>query len=120
MRHVCFYDGQCGLCRGSTTLLYRLDWLGRLEFRDMQAHDLPVRPELAMRGMTMRTPGGRILIGFPAVRRALLQTPLGASLAAVLYLPGISAVAARVYRVVATRRRRDACANPPSPSIRHA
>lgn len=108
-RDTCFYDAQCGLCRRTVRVLRALDWLRRLEFVDMnRAADLPVDPALAMQGMPMRTAGGRVLVGLPAVRRALMQTPLGASLAWALYLPGVSAVADRVYRWVAVHRRRDA------------
>ena len=32
---TCYFDGQCGLCRRTTRLLRRLDWLGNLRFRDM-------------------------------------------------------------------------------------
>lgn len=72
-------------------------------------HELPYPIEDAMRGMPMRTREGGRLIGFPAMRRALIQTPLGALGAWALYIPGLSRLGARVYRAVATNRRRDAC-----------
>jgi predicted DCC family thiol-disulfide oxidoreductase YuxK len=108
---TCYYDGRCGMCRRTTRVLRALDWLGRLAFRDMTAVpevELPVAMEEAMQGMPMRTASGRVLVGFPAVRRALVQTPLGALPAALLYLPGVDAIAARVYRWIALNRRRDA------------
>jgi hypothetical protein len=76
------------------------------------APDLPVGLDLAMQGMPMRTASGRVLIGFPALRRALLQTPLGAPLAALFYLPGAHYIGRHLYRRIATRRRRDVCAPP--------
>lgn len=104
------------MCRGTVRWLRRLDWLRRLEFRDMTAvppSELPYPIEQAMLGMPMRTRDGRALIGFRAVRRALLQTPLAALPALILYLPGVSAIGARVYRRVATHRGRDgACPVP--------
>lgn len=115
-RDTCYFDGECGLCRRSVQWLRRLDWLGRLEFRDMNrvpAADLPVRFEDAMRGMPMRTWDGRVLVGYPAVRRALMQTPLGVLFAWTMYLPGISHIGRGVYRFVADHRRRGAtCAVP--------
>ena len=109
-RHRCFYDGACGRCRRSVTLLRAIDWLGRLEFRDsVTADDLPVEPEVALRGMTVRTPGGRVLVGFPAVRRALLETPIGAVPALIAHLPGLSHALSRLYDRSAARRRRDPC-----------
>ncbi len=116
-RDTCYYDGKCGMCRRTVGWLRRLDWLGRLEFRDMTsvpASELPYPIEQAMQGMPMRTRDGRALIGFQAVRRALLQTPLGALPAVLMYLPGVSAIGARVYRRVATHRGRDeVCTIPP-------
>lgn len=111
---TCYFDGQCGLCQGTGRVLRRLDVLGRLQFEDMTAVDparLPVPWETAMRGMPMQTGDGRVLVGFSAVRRALVQTPLGALAAWVLYVPGVSWVGTRVYNGMARRRRR-ACSVP--------
>jgi len=52
-------------------------------------------------------------VGFAAVRRALAQT-VGAPVAWVLYVPGISFLAERVYRVIARNRRRS-CPSPTRP-----
>jgi len=113
-RDTCYYDGQCGLCQRTVRLLRRLDWLGRLTFVDMFSvpeSTLPVRMEEALRGMPMETNRGIVLNGFPAIRRALVQTPLGFAPAALLYLPGVSWAGGRVYEQVAARRRRGfACA----------
>jgi len=113
---VIYYDGACGLCRRSTRWIQRLDWLGRLERRDLTAVDpaeLPVAMDEAMRGMPMRTRDGRTLVGFPAVRRALVRTPLGALPALLLYVPGVSHAGAAAYRWIAANRGRDACAIDP-------
>lgn len=115
---TCFYDGACGMCRRTVRALRRLDWLGRLEFADLTTTDpasLPVDAAQAMRGMPMRTRDGRALVGFPAVRRALLQTPLGFIPALLMYVPGVSHAGARVYDRVAAGRARDVCvaAKPP-------
>jgi predicted DCC family thiol-disulfide oxidoreductase YuxK len=110
-RDTCYFDGYCGMCRRSTRLLQRLDWLGRLAFVDMLSvpqDQLPVRIEQAMQGMPMRTAAGALLVGFPAVRRAAIQTPLGAIPAAFLYIPGLSHLGARIYQAIADRRSRSA------------
>jgi len=108
VRDRLYFDGQCGLCRRSSRVLRRLDWLGRLEFVDMSSvpvERLPVDLETAMRGIPMRTSGGEVLVGFPAMRRALLQTPLGCLPALLLCVPGVSHVGKGVYAFVAARRR---------------
>lgn len=111
-RDTCYYDGGCGFCRRSTTILKRLDWFGRLDFVDqttLSDQDLPVPREAALRGMPLRTRDGRMLVGFPAIRRALLVTPLGFFPAILMYLPLISKVAKMAYEHVAANRRRDGC-----------
>ena len=116
---TCYFDGRCGLCRRSRRVLLALDWLGALRFEDMNLtppDQLPVSFDDAMLGMPMRTRNGRILLGYEAVRRALLQTPLGFGLACVLYLPGFAWVGRRTYHWIARNRSRDACAlTPPNP-----
>lgn len=110
-RDTIYYDGACGLCRSTARWLNRLDWLDRLEAVDMTSvpeANLPVPLDAAMRGLPMRTRDGRTLIGYPAVRRALLHTPVGALVAWAMYLPGISWVGVRVYAIIAAHRRRGA------------
>jgi len=105
-----YYDGQCGLCRGSVRFFRAIDWLKRLDYQDMARtapDELPVEWEEAMRGIPMRTRSGDVLVGYDAVRRAMLQTPLGILPGLVMYLPGISHVGRRVYRWIAANRPRD-------------
>lgn len=114
---VGYFDGRCGFCRRSARNLHRLDWLGRLEFVDLASippADLPVPIEAAMKGMPLRTRGGRILLGFPAIRHALLQTPVGFLPALLMWIPGLSHIAEWVYEWVATHRKRDTCAIHPT------
>lgn len=109
-RDTLYYDGQCGLCRRTVRLMRRLDWLGRLAYADFTALDdaeLPVARERAMEGIPMLTREGTTLVGFPAFRRALLQTPLGALPALLLYVPGLSHAGRAVYNRVARNRRRN-------------
>ncbi|MBX3376166.1 MAG: DUF393 domain-containing protein [Phycisphaeraceae bacterium] len=106
-RDTCYFDGHCGFCRRSTRLLQRLDWFHRLAFEDLTTSpSLPVPLESALEGMPMRTRHGSTLIGFPAVRRALRQTPLGFLPALLLYLPLLSHLAAAAYRHIARNRSR--------------
>lgn len=112
-RDTLYFDGACGLCVRSTRVLRALDWFGRLEFQDQNAlsdEALPVARDAALRGIPMRTRDGRTLVGYPAMRRALLQTVLGCVPALVMYVPGVSHVGQRVYaRVAASRARGVSC-----------
>jgi len=104
-----YYDGACGLCRRSAAILRRLDWFGRLRFEDMSQtppESLPVAWRTAMTGIPMRTRAGAAIVGYDALRRALLQTPIGFVAGALMYLPGVSTIGRRVYRRIALRRSR--------------
>lgn len=108
-----YFDGHCGLCQRSARVLRALDWLDRLAFEDMTRipeRDLPVPIDAAMRGIPMRTRDGRALVGFPALRRALLQTPLGCVPALLLCIPGLSHAGRAVYDRIALNRARRGCA----------
>ncbi len=110
-----YFDGQCGLCQRSVRVLRALDWLDRLAFEDMTRvpeRDLPVPIDAAMRGIPMRTRDGRSLVGFPALRRALRQTPVGFLPALALFIPGISTLGRAVYDRIAANRARTACGAP--------
>ncbi len=105
-----YYDGQCGVCRGGVRRLLRLDWLGALEaidFNSLSAERRPVDDTTFARGMPLHTRRGRLLVGFPAVRHALIHTPVGWLVGWLLYVPGLSQLGHWGYDAFARRRRRD-------------
>lgn len=105
-----YYDGQCGVCRGGVRRLLRLDWLGSLEaidFNTLAAEKRPVDDATFAGGMPLHTRGGRLLVGFLAVRHALMRTPVGWLAGWLLYVPGFSHLGRWGYDAFARRRRRD-------------
>lgn len=113
-RDAVFFDGQCGWCRTSVRILRALDWGHRLRFVDyltLAEHEQPTPPGVFMTGLPLRTRDGRVLIGYDAARRALVQTPLGVLFGWPLYLPGVRSIGRQVYRRIAARRPR-ACVAP--------
>jgi predicted DCC family thiol-disulfide oxidoreductase YuxK len=113
---IIVYDDACGFCTRSVRLLTRLDWLRRL---DRLGYSVAVEryPEVSRglldEGVRVRFPDHTVTVGIDAVRSALVRTPLGLLPAALLYIPPVRWVGARVYRLVAARRRRDlACPVP--------
>lgn len=108
-RDICYFDSECGLCRRSVRLLRKLDWLNRLDFQDLATavEVLRISPEQALRGMPLKTAHGQILIGFKALRRALLQTPLGFVPACLAHIPLVSHLGSALYTFIAARRGRD-------------
>lgn len=115
-RDILYYDGQCGMCRRSVRIILALDWLNRLDSQDSTAindDQLPVNRDESLTGIPMLTRQGESLVGFPAIRRALRQTPLGVIPALLLYLPGFSHIGKRIYNRIAARRSRTAVCNAP-------
>lgn len=68
---VVYFDGWCPICRAAKDRLSQLDRRGRLSFRSMRdagvEAELGIAQEVLARSMHIRTDGGRILSGFPAL-----------------------------------------------------
>ncbi|MEU3949400.1 DUF393 domain-containing protein [Streptomyces sp. NPDC029526] len=119
-RPVLVYDGDCGFCTSSVTVLQRLlhpdctvtPW----QFADLAA--LGTSRRRAESEVLWITPAGTVYGGAQAVARLLLRAGKGwAVLGALLTLPPVSWVAHGVYRIVANNRTRlpggtPACALP--------
>jgi predicted DCC family thiol-disulfide oxidoreductase YuxK len=107
-RPTLIYDGECGLCRETVTLLSRWDPTGRvtvIPFQDqdrVSAFRIPT-PALAA-AMHLVLPDGRVLAGADAAPELLRLLPGKAWLALVFRVPGIMPVARRVYAWIAQRR----------------
>jgi predicted DCC family thiol-disulfide oxidoreductase YuxK len=114
-----FYDGNCGLCRGSVARLRRMDPQQRIETLNLHepsvASRFPqIRPDEAMRLMQAVDSQGRVYSGVDAWARAGLALPGWKLLAWLLLVPGIHFIAERVYGWVARNRyrwNREACAS---------
>ncbi len=105
------WDCECGLCRRFMVACRRLDWLGRLEWRCRQEEELYRRFPALSREMTQRSMVVILperehapLLGIAAVRRVLLNLPLTALPALLLWLPGISHLGEWAYYWVAQNR----------------
>ncbi len=105
------YDGDCGFCTRSVEWLARWDRRGRLRFvRSQDAAALatlpPMAPAALAAAMHLVTPGGEVYAGAATVPHILRLVPGGRALAVLYRLPGLPAVADRVYRWVARHRHR--------------
>jgi predicted DCC family thiol-disulfide oxidoreductase YuxK len=120
-RPVLIYDGDCAFCTTAAKVLERIGPgadLAAWQFSDLE--DLGVTAEQAMDAVQWIDPEGHLLSGHEAIAAALGTASLPWRAAGrVLVLPGLSRVAARVYRWVADNRYRlpggtPACARPPA------
>lgn len=108
---VVLYDGLCPLCRAGVRLLKRLDWLGRLHYRDcrdpanLPPSAVPLDPQKLLEEMHLVTPDReRVYVGFAAFRWMAWRLPPTLPFAWLLYVPGIPWLGRRAYRWVAKNR----------------
>ena len=115
---ILFYDGECRLCRRTVSLLRRWDAGGRIVTLAYQhpltARILPdVAPEELSRAIVFVGPRGRRYHVADAIPRLLSLLPGGFPLRVLFEIPGVPALARRVYRWVAEHRHDLGCALPP-------
>ena len=128
-RAIVLYDGQCPLCRKTTAILKRLDWLHLLTFHDCRdAAGIPsntagLEAERIVAEMHVLSAGRKsALSGFRAVRWIAGRVPLLWPLYPLLFIPGMPTIGQRIYLWVARNRfqlvpcRDGVCTIPPNPS----
>jgi predicted DCC family thiol-disulfide oxidoreductase YuxK len=117
---VLVYDGDCGFCTRCVRLVERMGadvQIVAWQFADLPA--LGLTESAAADALQWVEPDGTIRAGHEAVAALLIRSNrLWALVGKFILLPGISAIAARVYRLVADNRDRlpggtPACALPP-------
>lgn len=91
------YDGGCGLCRKSATLIAGLDWLGRLRLVDGALGSESLDAFYAVDGRARHR-------GYDAYRRIARAVPAFWPLLPLSYLPGVARIGNAVYEHVAAAR----------------
>jgi predicted DCC family thiol-disulfide oxidoreductase YuxK len=103
------FDDRCGKCRRFVALSSALDFAGRLELiglsdprraREFGHFDLDAL-NLEMHVIDSRK---RVFRGFYGIRRIAVEVPLMWPLAALLFLPGVSAAGVPIYAWIARAR----------------
>src|SRR5574341_2176045 len=109
------FDGQCPLCMRSVTIVDCFDWRGKFVFRDVNdweqiSRDFPgLDQHKSLEEMQVLVPRGNrheALAGFYAFRKIAQHLPLGMLLWPLLFIPGVPYIGTRIYRFIASRRRR--------------
>lgn len=108
------YDGECRFCLRCVDLLRRWDRAGRIRAVPLQDRaalaQLPPIPLASLEAaMHLVGPDGSVRASAAAAPAILRLLPGGALLAALFRVPGVPAVAERVYRAVARNRHRLGC-----------
>jgi predicted DCC family thiol-disulfide oxidoreductase YuxK len=106
-----FFDGGCGICRPTVSVLQRLDVLERVEFLDVQgdwdiiAQQFPqLTQQACLTEMHGIDPAGRIYVGFDTYRALAWLLPVGWIALPLLYIPPVAWAGRRIFRFVASRR----------------
>jgi predicted DCC family thiol-disulfide oxidoreductase YuxK len=115
-RRAVFFDGGCGFCRKTVSILWHLDVLRRCELYDVvnQWPTITTRyPRLdraaALQDMHVILEDGRVFTGYDAYRQLAWVLPATWALLPVLYLPPVRWLGWRVYRHVASHRHDAGC-----------
>ena len=103
------FDGQCSLCVRSMRLLLFFDWFRRfvcLDFRNEKVRMLIrcVSADQFEEQMVLITPLGEVKFGFEAWRYIVRRLPLFFIPAHLLYLPIVSHLGDRFYKMIARSR----------------
>jgi predicted DCC family thiol-disulfide oxidoreductase YuxK len=111
-----FFDGACPLCRREIAHYRQRDRAGRIAFVDIVADPAPlaaigVSPEVALAAMHARRADGSVVRGAAAFVALWAELPRWRVLARIVAgVPGLLALAERVYTWIAPRRTRVAAA----------
>jgi predicted DCC family thiol-disulfide oxidoreductase YuxK len=113
-RPVLLFDGECGFCRQWVARLRRWDRHGAIHtLPASDRHTLAGLPSISDasldRAMHFITPDGRVYSGARALPALLPYLSGGRWLAPVLRVPGVQAVADRLYAWISARRHRFGC-----------
>src|SRR5579872_1760595 len=105
------YDGQCNICAGNLTWLYRLDWLKRFEALPYQSDEVyrrypQVQREECEQSLQVAFPNGRVYQGADAFREVFLRMPLMFVVGLVMAIPPMPWLLRKLYPVLARNRYR--------------
>ena len=109
------YDGACGLCRRTVSVIRDLDLAKVVRFSDLSdgtaaaALAADVDPVAVRAAMHVVEPGGVVTVGFDAFRRLAWVLPAAWPALPLLYVPGVPWLGRGIYGLVARRRRTTTC-----------
>ena len=109
MEMIALFDAQCSLCQNTKRLFQKLDIGKKVTWMSLQEYERKgFSPQFKAvdlrREIHMINPDGKVLVGYWAVRRLLLLSPITCLFGLVLHLPFVHLIGNRVYRLIAKNR----------------
>ncbi|MDQ0208376.1 thiol-disulfide oxidoreductase DCC family protein [Alkalicoccobacillus murimartini] len=107
-KHLIFYDAECPLCQSVKSLIIKLDWFKRFEWHPVQGiHHTNyrfLRNRNLYEEIHMITSENEIKTGFYTVRKILLNVPVTAGLALLLFMPLADKLGVPIYQFISSNR----------------
>lgn len=108
---IVLFDGECALCRKTTGILKRFDWLHQLQFHNCRevesipANEAHLDPERMIAEMHVLSPDRRMAVsGFRAVRSIARHLPVLWPIFPLLFVPGMTRLGQKIYLWIARNR----------------
>lgn len=109
MKYMVFYDAECPLCSSVKTVVEKLDWFKRIEWKPVQEIEqnedfLFLKHRDIYDQIQMLSAQGHLYEGFYTVRKLLTVLPLTFPVSWIFYLPLMDKVFAPLYMWVSKNR----------------
>lgn len=110
-----FYDDECPLCLRTKFILKHFDVFGKLDFKSVQKHALKYKQlksiefESLLNSMHAIDRNDRVFEGVDVYKRIGLKLPLLFPIGTVLFIPGVTFLANKVYGLIANNRVIERC-----------
>lgn len=109
MKEIALYDESCSLCQLSKKRIMSLDWFKRVNWVSLQEYEkkeisLHINKKELRKELHLITVNGKVLKGFYAIRKIMLQCPLLVLPGVICYIPFVDIIGNPMYRLVAKNR----------------
>ena len=113
IKHSVVYDGDCGFCQSSVDLIKKLDWLNKFEFIPFQREGVFKKYKKLTKDMCEKeiylvenkvNDLKNYYAGYDAFKKMSVYIPLTFIMSWFFFLPVVSHIGRRVYKVIAANR----------------
>ena len=107
--HIVIYDGDCGFCQKTVSILKKFDWLRKFDFKPFQDNDVlkkydKLSREMCEKEIFLIQPNGNYYGGYDAFKMMALFLPITFLFSWFFFLPGVTCLGRIIYKNVAQNR----------------